>query len=73
MTTTQLSGDNSLLKDEVDMLRGELMEANETIRSLRSDIRLKTLEVERKGKAQLVHCYCRNKKGTIKGRCACLN
>lgn len=56
MTTTQLSGDNSLLKDEVDMLRGELMEAKETIKSLRSDIQLKTLEAERKGKAQLV-CY----------------
>lgn len=70
MTTTQLSGDNSLLKDEVDMLRGELMEAKETIISLRSDIQLKTLEAERKGKAQLVFFLnCSIKKGTMKVRC----
>ena len=54
MTTSQLSGDNSLLKDEVEMLRGQLMEANDTIVSLRSDIRLKTKEVERKGKTRQV-------------------
>ena len=52
MTTSQLSGDNSLLKDEVEMLRGQLMEANDTIVSLRSDIQLKTKEAERKGKAK---------------------
>ena len=55
MTTSQLSGDNSLLKDEVEMLRGQLMEANDTIVSLRSDIKLKTKEVERKGKTKQVN------------------
>ena len=50
-TTSQLSGDNSLLKDEVEMLRGQLMEANDTIVSLQSDIKLKTKEAERKGKS----------------------
>lgn len=54
MTTTQLSGDNSLLKDEVEMLRGELIEANENIKSLRSEIRLKTLEADRRGKTKQV-------------------
>jgi hypothetical protein len=56
MTTSQLSGDNSLLKDEVEMLRGQLMEANDTMVSLRSDIKLKTKEVdhESKGKAKQV-------------------
>ena len=54
MTTSQLSGDNSLLKDEVEMLRDQLMDANDTIRSLRSDIRLKTTEAERKGRAKQV-------------------
>ena len=54
MTTSQLSGDNSLLKDEVDMLRGQLMDANDTIRSLRSEVRLKTTEAERKGRAKQV-------------------
>lgn len=54
LTTSQLSGDNSLLKDEVEMLRGELMEANDTIGSLRSQIRLKTSEAERRGKAKQV-------------------
>ena len=57
MTTTQLSGDNSLLKDEVEMLRGELMDANDTMRSLRSEVRLKTLEAERKGRAVTVCSY----------------
>ena len=52
MTTSQLSGDNSLLKDEVEMLRGQLMEANDTIVSLRSDIKFKTKEAERKGKSR---------------------
>ena len=51
MTTTQLSGDNSLLKDEVEMLRGELMDANDRIRSLRSEVQLKTLEADRKERA----------------------
>ena len=55
MTTSQLSGDNSLLKDEVEMLRDQLMDANDTIRSLRSDIRLKTTEAERKGRAKQVN------------------
>ena len=55
MTTSQLSGDNSLLKDEVEMLRGQLMEANDTIVSLQSDIKLKTKEVERKGKTKQVN------------------
>lgn len=54
MTTTQLSGDNSLLKDEVEMLRGELIEANKNIKSLRSEIRLKTLEADRRGKTKQV-------------------
>ena len=54
MTTSQLSGDNSLLKDEVEMLRGELMDANDTIVSLRSDIRQKTTEAERRGKQKQV-------------------
>ena len=54
MTTSQLSGDNSLLKDEVEMLREELMDANDTIVSLRSDIRQKTTEAERRGKQKQV-------------------
>lgn len=54
MTTSQLSGDNSLLKDEVEMLRGQLMEANDTIVSLQSDIKLKTKEAERKEKTKQV-------------------
>lgn len=34
------------------MLRGQLMEANDTIVSLQSDIKLKTKEAERKGKSR---------------------
>ena len=46
MTTSKLSNDNSLLKEEVDMLRGELLEAKDTIDSMGLDLKTNARELE---------------------------
>ena len=45
-TTVKLSNDNSLLSEEVEMLRGQLLDAKHTISTLQADLHKMELKAE---------------------------